>query len=222
LEEVADIERWFEQRRKLRVLEIAYRQMTLALDTVNALETSVKAATVGDKETAKTTIDRLFIVEEEIDNLRRTVFEELTRGKLPTQDREDIMNLVKNLDTMADHVKNSARNVLVLLDAKVPAELWKGFLDMSHGVVRCAAVLKESLGYLGEKPSEARAASVRVEDEEKKVDTQFLVIKSLLLKYGEEVNPAILLILKDLLDAMEEAADACADTGDYIRVLTVS
>lgn len=196
--------------------------MTLALDTASDLETSVKAATVGDKETTKKTIDRLFGVEEEIDNLRRTVFDELTRGNLPAQDREDIMHLVKRLDMMADHVKDSARSVLILLDAEVPAELWKGVLDMSSGVVGCAAALKESLGYLGEKTSEARAASIRVEDEETKVDKQFSVIKSLLLKYGEKVNPAILLILKDLSDSMEEAADACADTGDYIRILTAS
>ena len=216
------MERWFEKRRKLKVLEIAHRQMTLALDTVSDLERAIKATAVRDKETAKTTIDRIFRIEEEIDTLRRAVFEELTRGNLPAQDREDIMHLVKRLDMMADYVKDSARNVLVLLDLEIPKELWQGFADMSSGVVKCAAVLKESLGYLGENPTEARAASMRVEDEESKVDKQYVAIKSLLLKYGKKVNPALLLILKDLLDAMEEAADACADTGDYIRILTVS
>ena len=113
------MERWFEKRRKNKVLEIAYRQMTIALDTVNDLEKAVNAALDGDRETARTTIERLFQVEEEIDDLRRTVFEALTKGSL-SKDREDIMNLVKNLDEMADHVKDSARSVLVLLDADVP------------------------------------------------------------------------------------------------------
>ena len=97
------MERWFEKRRKNKVLEIAYRQMTIALDTVNDLERAIKAASAGDKDSAKTTIKRLFRVEEEIDDLRRTVFEELTKGSLSPKDREDIMNLVKNLDGMADH-----------------------------------------------------------------------------------------------------------------------
>ena len=30
------------------------------------------------------------------------------------------------------------------------------------------------------------------------------------------------MLLGDLLTSMEEAADSCADTGDYIRILTVS
>jgi predicted phosphate transport protein (TIGR00153 family) len=216
------VERWFEKRRKSKVLEIAHRQMTVALDTVNDLERALKAVLANDRDAAKTTIERLFLVEEEIDELRRTVFEELTRGSLSPKDREDIMNLVKNLDRVADRVKDSGRNVLVLLDADVPKEVWKAFAEMASSISKTAAVLRESLRNLGEDNSRARAMSEKVEDEENKVDQKYLDIKFLLLRYGEKVNPGALLILKDLLDSMEEAADRCADTGDYIRVLTVS
>ncbi|MEM2888550.1 MAG: DUF47 family protein [Candidatus Bathyarchaeia archaeon] len=215
------MERWFEKRRKSKVLDIAYRQMTVALDTVNDLERAIRAASAGDDEAAKTTIERLFKVEEEIDDLRRTVFEELTKGNLGIQEREDIMHLVKRLDMMADHIKDSARNVLVLLKADVPKEVWKAFYEMSTGIVKTAAVLKESLKNLSVNPVQARAISEKVEDEENDVDKKQLEIKALLLKYGSQINPWTLLLLKDLLDSMEEAADSCADTGDYIRVLTV-
>ncbi|MBS7649331.1 DUF47 family protein, partial [Candidatus Bathyarchaeota archaeon] len=114
------MERWFEKRRKNKVLDIAYRQMTLALDTVNDLDRAVNAIFMGDKESAKTTVERLFLVEEEIDNLRRAVFEELTGGSLSPRDREDIMHLVKRLDVMADFVKDSARSIMILLEAEVP------------------------------------------------------------------------------------------------------
>ncbi|MEM2111747.1 MAG: DUF47 family protein [Candidatus Bathyarchaeia archaeon] len=216
------MERWFEKRRKSKVLDIAYRQMTLALDSVNDLERAVKAVYAGDKEMAKTTIDRLFGVEEEIDNLRRAVFEELTKGNLPSQEREDIMHLVKRLDMMADHIKDSARNVLVLMETELPREIWGAFAEMSSGIVKTAAMLRESLRNLGEDPLKARTMSEKVEDEENKVDKKCLEIKALFLKYGDKINPAALLLLKDLLDSMEEATDSCADTGDYIRVLTVS
>jgi predicted phosphate transport protein (TIGR00153 family) len=215
------MERWFEKRRKNKVLDIADRQMTVALDTVNDLERAIKAASAGDIEEARTTIERLFKVEEEIDDLRRTVFEELTKGNLGFQEREDIMHLVKRLDMMADYVKDSARNVLVLLKADIPKDVWKAFSEMASGIVRTAAVLRESLRNLGENPIQARAISEKVEDEENKVDKKQMEIKALLLKYGTEINPWSLMILKDLLDSMEEAADSCADTGDYIRVLTV-
>lgn len=216
------MERWFEKRRVNKVLEIAYRQMAVALDTVNDLEKALESAMEGNKKSAETIIARLFKAEEEVDDLRRTVFEELTKGKLSTRDREDIMNLVKNLDKTADHVKDSARNVLVLLDAEIPKEIWEAYHDMATGIVSTAAVLRESLKSLGEDNSRARAMSERVEEEENKVDKKYLKIKSLLLNYGRKLNPATLILLKDLLDSMEEATDRCADTGDYIRVLTVS
>jgi predicted phosphate transport protein (TIGR00153 family) len=131
------------------------------------------------------------------------------------------MHLVKRLDMMADYIKDSARNVLVLLKADIPKDVWKAFHEMSSGIVRTAAVLRESLRNLGVNPVQARTISEKVEDEENKVDKKQLEIKGLLLKYGTEINPWSLMILKDLLDSMEEAADSCADTGDYIRVLTV-
>jgi len=222
LREIFFMERWFEKRRVNKVLEIAYRQMAVALDTVSDLEKAIGAAVNGDKKSAETIISRLFKAEEEVDDLRRTVFEELTKGSLPPRDREDIMNLVKNLDKTADHVKDSARNVLVLLNADVPKEIWEAFHEMASGIVSTAAVLRESLKSLGEDNARARAMSERVEDEENKVDKIFLKIKSLLLEYGRKLNPSTLIILKDMLDSMEEATDRCADTGDYIRVLTVS
>lgn len=215
------MERWFEKRRKDKVLDIAYRQMILALDTANDLERAFKAFFAGDKEGAKNIIERLFLVEEEIDNLRRSVFEELTKGILPPRDREDIMHLVKRLDVMADFVKDSARSVLILLDHEMPSEILRAFLDMVSDVVKCAVTLKESLGLLSEDPAKAREASLKVEEEENKVDKHHLKIKSLLLKYGDKINPAILVILKDLADFMEDTADSCADVGDYIRILTI-
>ncbi|MCW4053285.1 MAG: DUF47 family protein [Candidatus Bathyarchaeota archaeon] len=216
------MESWFQRRRKGRVLDLAYRQMMVALDTVNDLEEAIKAAASGERERTRKTIARLFGIEEEIDNLRRTVFEELTKGSLPSREREDIMHLVKRLDEMADHVKDSARNVLVLMEIELPSEVWKAYHEMSIGIVRTAAVLEESLRNLLEDPSKARKMSEKVEDEENEVDRQFLEIKSLLLKHGNDLNAAVLVILKDLLDSMEEAADSCADTGDYIRLLTVT
>ncbi|MBS7604812.1 MAG: DUF47 family protein [Candidatus Bathyarchaeia archaeon] len=216
------MERWFEKRRKDKVLEISYRQMTLALDTVNDLDRALKAVFTGDKEGAKTIIERLFSVEEEIDYLRRTVFEELTRGILPPRDREDIMHLVKRLDQMADFVKDSARSILILLDHEIPSDILRNFLDMASNLSKCALTLKESLRLLTESPEKAREMSIKVEEEENKIDKHHIKIKSMLLKCGDKISPSILLILKDLADYMENAADSCADVGDYIRVLTVT
>jgi len=216
------MERWFTERRKSKVLDLAYREMTLAIDTVTELEKAIKAASSGDKGEAKKCIDRLFLLEEEIDSLRRSVFEELTRGSLPSHDREDIMHLVKRLDVMADHVKDSARSVLVLFEANVPQEIWNAYADMAKDLVNAASTLRSGIEKLGADPLEARRLAQEVDKMEAEVDKKYLKMKELLLKHGKDVDPATLLMLKDLLESMEHTADTCDDTADYILILTIS
>jgi len=216
------LEKWFSQRRKSKVLELADRQLALAIETVNELANAIASASNKDIGDAKKQIERLFTTEEEIDSLRRTIFEESTRGSLPLNDREDLMHLVKRLDVMADHVKDSGRSLLLLLEVNIPKELWDAYEEMAKDLVDCAKVLKSSIEKLGSDPAEARALSMKVDDVEKKADEKYLKIKGLFLKSDKDVAPSALLLLKDMVESMEQVADSCDDTADYVRILTIT
>ena len=216
------MEEWFAKRRKVKVLEIADRQMTLAIDTVIELEKSINAASKGDKEKARASFERLSLIEHEIDQLRRTVFEELTRGSLHSKDREDIMHLVKRLDEMADHVKDASRAVVLLLDAKVVEEMWDQFAKTAKDLVACATTLRNAIEKLGTDPPGAMKLAKQIDEIEGRVDEKYLKSKALLLKHSNKMDAATILILKDLIEEMEHVADACDDTADYVRILTVT
>ncbi len=216
------MEEWFAKRRKSKVLEIADRQMTLAIDTVIELEKSINAASEGDKEKAKASFEKLSLVEHEIDQLRRIVFEELTRGSLHSKDREDIMHLVKRLDEMADHVKDASRAVILLLDAKVVKEMWTQFAKTAKDLVAGATTLRNAIEKLGTDPPGAMKLAKQIDEIEGRVDEKYLKSKALLLKHSNKMDAATILILKDLIEEMEHVADACDDTADYVRILTVT
>jgi predicted phosphate transport protein (TIGR00153 family) len=194
----------------------------LAVDTVNELENAISDASKKNVDDAKKQIEKLFVTEEEIDNLRRAIFEESTRGSLPLSDREDLMHLVKRLDVMADHVKDSGRHVLLLLEINIPTTLWNAYVEMAKDLVDCAKALRASIEKLGSDPLEARKLSEKVDEFEKRADEKNLHIKSLLLKSDKDVAPSALFVLKDLVESMEEVADSCDDTADYVRVLTIT
>jgi len=215
------MEKWFAQRRKTKLLELAYRQITLSIDTVTDLDKAMNAVLSNKNEEAKESIERLFVTEVEIDNLRRAVFEEATKGNLPSKEREDLLHLVKRLDVLADHVKDSARNVLILLDEKVPGEIWSSYTDITEDLVKCATTLRKALEKLGVNPAKAMELAKEVDVIEGRVDDKYLKAKWLLLQQKELKTPTII-VLKDLLDLLEQIADTCCDTADYIRVLTVS
>jgi len=215
------MEKWFAQRRKTKLLELAYRQITLSIDTVTDLDKAMNAVLSNKNEEAKESIERLFVTEVEIDNLRRAVFEEATKGNLPPKEREDLLHLVKRLDVLADHVKDSARNVLILLDEKVPGEIWSSYTNITEDLVKCATTLRKALEKLGVDPAKAMELAKEVDVIEGRVDDKYLKAKWLLLQQKELKTPTII-VLKDLLDLLEQIADTCCDTADYIRVLTVS
>lgn len=201
---------------------MADREITLAIDTVTELEKAMIAASKGKTAEAKRSIDRLFTVETEIDELRRAVFEQLTRGSLPSKDREDIMHLVKRLDVMADHVKDSGRSLLLILEASLPNDIWDKLLEIIKDLVEESATLRKSIEKLGTDPVEVMALAQKVDQAETRIDEHYLTTKKLLLQHGREMDAAMLLILRDLLESLEEVADSCDDTADYVRILTVT
>ena len=216
------MERWFANRRKSKLFEMADRQMTLAIDTVLELQKAINAALKGNKENAKSSFEKLSSIEHEIDELRRMIFEELTRGSLRSKDREDIMHLVKRLDQMADHVKDASRAVVLLLETTVPKEMWKQFSETAKELVVCATTLRKAIEQLGVNPEKAMDLAKQIDKIEGKVDEHYLISKAMLLKYSKETDAATILLLKDLIEEMEHVADACDDTADYVRILTVS
>jgi predicted phosphate transport protein (TIGR00153 family) len=210
---------WFENRRKTDVLNLAQQQITKALDTVTLLHKAIKSASQGKKEETKAFLEKLSKEEEEVDNLRKSVFKELTNVAVSVEFREDLMHLVKRLDIMADHVKDSARSVIVLLETNVPNEIWKMNVNVAEALVEGATTLSSSIENLGTDPVRAKEIAKKVDEIEGQIDKDYLETKKSFIKYAHQVDAGTLLILNNLIEFMEQAADMCADTADYIVVL---
>jgi predicted phosphate transport protein (TIGR00153 family) len=210
---------WFEKRRKTEALNLAQEQITKALDTTTLLQQAIQSISKGKKEEAKGFIEKLWKEEEEVDNLRRLVFKELTNVAISVEFREDLMHLVKRLDVMADFVKDSARSILILLEANVPNEIWDLNVKTAEHLVQSATTLRNSIEKLGTDPVKAKELANKVNEIEGLIDEDYLEIKKLFIKLSSQVDSGTLLILNNLAEFMEQAADTCADTADYIAVL---
>jgi len=210
---------WFEKRRKTDALKLAQEQITKALDTATLLHKAVQNAAEGKKEEARNCIDKLSKEEEEVDSLRQQAFKELTNVAVSTEFREDLMHLVKRLDVMADFVKDSARSVTVLLETNVPDEIWSLNVKVAEALVESTTTLRSSIEKLGTEPAKAKELANKVNEIEGRIDKDYLATKRLFIKHGHQVDAGTLLILNNLIEFMEQAADVCADTADYITIL---
>jgi predicted phosphate transport protein (TIGR00153 family) len=212
---------WFEKRRKTKGLELAHEQITKAFDTVTWLHKAMKSFSERNLEETKKYIENLYKAEEEVDKLRTDVFMELSKGAALVADyREDLLHLVKRLDTLADHTKDAARCLEMLAEAEIPQELCEKTVFMTSKLVDTAQTLRSSIEKISTNPPEAIEEAKKVEDIEHELDAEYLKTKSLFVKYGVQVNCGAMVIFDDLVEFIEHAADMCADTADYILVLS--
>ena len=211
---------WFERRRRTKALDLAQDQITKALDTVTLLNQAVRSLSEGNEKEALQRIENLFEEEEEVDKLRTDVFKEMSKGAALFADyREDILHLVKRLDTLADHVKDAARCTEMLAGTRLPQEMWDRTVHMTSLLVDCAQALRVCIEKINVAPSEAITGAQKVEEIEHKIDDDYLKTKASFIKYGPQMNTGAMVIFDDLIEFLEQAADQCADTADYIVIL---
>lgn len=211
---------WFEKRHRTEGLELAHKQIVEALDTIVFLNKAMQSYCKGNKTETKKLVEDLFKTEEEVDKLRSAAFKELSKGAALASDyREDLLHLVKRLDTVADDAKDAARCIEMLIDAQMPPEMLNLAVEMTNDLVETAQVLRGSIDAISNDPAEAIAGAHKVEDIEHKIDQTYLKTKSLFVKYGDKTNCGAMVIFDDMIEFMEQAADLCADTADYIVTL---
>jgi predicted phosphate transport protein (TIGR00153 family) len=211
---------WFEKRRRTKALDLAQEQITRALDTVTLLNQAMKSTMEGKEKEALQHIQNLFVEEEEVDRLRTEVFKELSKGAALFADyREDLLHLVKRLDTLADHVKDAARCMEMLTTVRLPEEMYQKTEHMTSLLVDCAQALRLCIEKISIAPLEAIAGAEKVEEIEHRIDEDYLKTKASFIKYGPQMNAGAMVIFDDLIEFIEQAADQCADTADYIVIL---
>ena len=212
---------WFERRRRTQVLDLTQEQITKALDTVTLLHQIIENVSDSKINDAMERFEQLYQIEKEVDQLRADVFKELSKGTaLFTEHREDLMHLVKRLDTLADYVKDAARCVKILANTQIPGELWKQAVHTTGTLVECATALRASIEKITVDPATALKNAKKVDQIENEIDKDYIQNKSLLIKNSDKTNSGAIIIFNDLFEFIEQAADMCADTADYIVILS--
>jgi uncharacterized protein Yka (UPF0111/DUF47 family) len=108
----------------------------------------------------------------------------------------------------------------MLGEVAVPKELTEKTVFMTSKLVEAAQTLQVSIEKISSNPSEAIKQAEKVGSIEHDLDQEYLAAKGLFVKYGDAVNCGAMVIFDDLIEFIEQAADMCADTADYIVVLS--
>jgi predicted phosphate transport protein (TIGR00153 family) len=217
---LSDLIKWFEKRKETKALADVQRHLALTTGIVEDLENAIKAAVKGDLKEMQACIERVTSGEKEADSLRRKVMDEISTGELSPTDREDLMDLVKRVDMVADWSRESTRILGAIPMEQVPETIKNALTEMVKSVKECTISLRKCVNKMMTKPEEALQAADMVEREEEKVDDMHEKARVLI---GRENLPraGVAILASQLFEALEMVADSCEDACDQVRVIMV-
>jgi len=213
---------WFGARRERQILESVNKHLGLTEDCVIELGRMIEAASKGELEKKKRSFERLSEMEKEADELRRVLAEHLTKGTLPPDIREDLMELVRTMDWVADWSKEAGR-ILDLLELEtIPDEMKEAAKRMAEELKNCVLTLRKSINSLITDPKEALKLAYEVERIEEDIDDLYSDVRHrfLTLDFSGFKMP-FLILLNMFFDALEMVSDWCENTSDLVRVIVV-
>lgn len=217
---MSELIKWFEKRKETKALATIQRHLALTTGIVEDLEKAIRAAIKRDKKEMQECIERVASSEREADTLRRKVMDEISTGELSPTDREDLMDLVKRVDMVADWSRESTRILGAIPMEQVPSSIKDEFIEMVKSVKECASSLQKCVNRMMTKPEEALQAADAVEREEEKVDE--IHEKARILLGKEDIPKAgVAILTSQLFEAIEMIADSCEDACDQVRVIMV-
>ena len=208
-----------EERVKRRALTLCQDHLRKVLEITRKVPQLVDGFVKGDKTTVKVLHAEIREAEEEVDIARRTVAQELAEIGAILISREDFLRFTNLASEIADFCEGIAFRLLEIMDRgwKVSPQIKKDLAKLSDAMFETVSKLRETAMTLNYGANKASEKSREVEVAERVVDDLYRDLEVKVLNSNIEI-PALLL-LRDVLQLMEDAADKAEDASDAARIL---
>ena len=213
---------WFAPKRGVKVLQMVEKHLAITLKAVESLHAMVEAAAECDAQKCKTSYMDVSSLEMQADDLRRQMVEELTMSEMFPEERDDLMELVRAVDWIADWSREAARILNTIPFEKAPDEIKEAALNMVKADVKCVKVLTECVKMLPKSPKDALSLANEVEMMEENIDDLYSTArKHFAVLEFPGFTVGALILMNEFFDALETIADWCENTADIVRAIAV-
>jgi predicted phosphate transport protein (TIGR00153 family) len=209
-----------EQRVKRRALNVCQEHLRKVVEITRKVPLIIDCFIKNDKITAK----RLFLEMrkgiDEVDAARRQVSEELAEIGAILINREDFLRFTNLTDEIADYCEGLGFWIFGIMEHewKVPSEIKEGLMKLAEATLATVTKLRETALTLNYDSSKALEKAKDVEVAERLVDELYRELEIKIVNSKIEL-PAMLL-LRDIIRLLEDAADRAEDASDAARILS--
>lgn len=210
-----------EERARRRALNACQEHLRKVLDVTRKIPQMIDCLIKNDEEKAKQVYNEIRASKDDVDNARRLVSRELAEIGAILLSREDFLRFTNLASEIADFSEGIVFRLLQMMEHNwnVPAEIKRDLLKLSEAVLETVIKLRETIMVLSYSPEKAMEKASEVEIAEREVDELYRNLEIKLLNSKLEIQA--LLLLRDVLQLLEDAADKAEDAVEAARILSL-
>ena len=209
-----------EQRVKRRALNACQENLRKVVDVTRKIPQLVEHFVNGNKDAARQLFSEIKKGEEEVLNARRMVSQELAEIGAILISREDFLRFTNLSSEMSDFSEGIAYYLIEIIEHnwKVPDDIKKDLLKLSEAVFDVVLRLRETMMVLSYGSTKTLEKAKDVEIAERTVDELYRALSIKVL--SSKIELPVLLLLRDILQLLENSADKAEDAADTARTLS--
>jgi predicted phosphate transport protein (TIGR00153 family) len=209
-----------EERVKRRALSVCQEHLRRVFDLTRKVPQIIDCFMRNDKERARQFFDEIRVGEDEVDKAGHLVSQELAEIGAILLSREDFLRFTNLTSEIADFSDGIAFRLTEIMQHNwnVPSDIKKDLLRLSEATLETVLKLRETMMVLNYGSAKAMEKAKDVELAERVVDDIYRQLEIKLL--SSKTDFPALLLLRDVLQLLEDSADKAEDAADALRILS--
>ena len=201
--------------------------MRVAIQCVDEVPGLFEALAAQDRERVAQITERIFELEEQADQVKNRLREQLPRGMFMPVDRRDLLEVLDMQDSMADVAQDIA-GLLVERSMEVPAAMAEPLLalvkkctEVCHQAAKIIEQLDELLemGFRGREVTQVEEMITQLNHGEEVTDNMGIALARQLFQLEDTMNPVSVIFWYRLIEWIGDLADFAEKVGYRLRLL---
>ena len=210
-----------EVQAKRKAIAVLQDEINRILNASRELASLTESLMKKDKKGVKNTLEQISTIEEEVESLRRKITREVADVGGLIMNRENLLNTAYTMDEIAGYITGIAFKLSnVKIATLKSSKLDKDISELISLVVDEVYKLNEIIRSLNTNTANAIELAQETQTIEREIDIKY---RDATIKLLNEVkDPKELLLIKDVIEGIEEMSDKCQRVSDSFILLALS
>ena len=210
-----------EVQAKRKALAVLQDEINRILNAGRVLSTLPKMLVIKDKVGIKTALEQISSIEDEVENLRRKITRDVADVGGLILNRDNILNTAYTMDEISGYITGIAFKLSNIKVSTIKtSNLDKDLTELIELVVDEIYKLNEIIRSLNVDSSKSIELAQETQKIERDIDTKYRIMEIKALNEIDDTKE--LLLMKDVIELIEEMADKCQEVSDSFILLALS